>query len=86
VNEVFVRSTPNPMPIGQRYGSTDLLLPFESRHYSHQSLVTRARALVHYYRMEWNDLAVYGFVTLSMGDLVFGVSVGGFLFFFYEGG
>jgi hypothetical protein len=31
---VSVRSTPNPMPIGQRYGSTDLLLPFESRHYS----------------------------------------------------
>jgi hypothetical protein len=36
--------------------------------------------------MEWNGLAVYGFVTLSMGDLVFGVSVDGFLFFFCEGG
>ena len=31
------------MPTGQRYGGTDLLLPFESRHYSHshQSLVTK---------------------------------------------
>ena len=38
----------HPQSNAQRYGSTDLLLPFESRHYSHQSLVTRARALVHY--------------------------------------
>ena len=40
VNEVSVRSSSNPMPTGQRYGGKDLLLPFESRHYSHQSLVT----------------------------------------------
>ena len=40
VNEVSVRSSSNPMPIGQRYGGKDLLLPFESRHHSHQSLVT----------------------------------------------
>ena len=40
VNEVSVRSSSNPMPTGQRYGGEDLLLPFESRHYSHQSLVT----------------------------------------------
>ena len=40
VNEVFVRSSSNPMPTRQRYGGKDLLLPFESRHYSHQSLVT----------------------------------------------
>ena len=39
VNEVSVRSSSNPMPTGQRYGGKDLLLPFESRHYSHQSLV-----------------------------------------------
>ena len=38
VNEVFVQSSSNPMPTGQRYGGEDLLLPFESRHYSHQSL------------------------------------------------
>ena len=30
VNEVSVRSSSNPMPIGQRYGGKDLLLPFES--------------------------------------------------------
>ena len=41
VNEVSVRSSFNPMPTGQRYGGKDLLLPFESKHYSHQSLVTR---------------------------------------------
>ena len=46
MNEVSVRSTPNPMPTGQRYGSIDLLLPFESRHYSHQSLVTRAKMVI----------------------------------------
>ena len=40
VNEVSVRSSSNLMPTGQRYGGEDLLLPFESRHYSHQSLVT----------------------------------------------
>ena len=33
VNKVSIRSTPNPMPTGQRYGSIDLLLPFGSRHY-----------------------------------------------------
>jgi hypothetical protein len=45
VNEVSVRSSSNPMPTGQRYGGEDLLLPFESRHYSHQSLVTRTKVV-----------------------------------------
>jgi hypothetical protein len=43
VNEVSVRSSSNPMPTGQRNGGEDLLLPFESRHYNHQSLVTRTK-------------------------------------------
>jgi hypothetical protein len=43
VNEVSVRFSSNPMPTGQRYGGKDLLLPFESRHYGHQSLVTRTK-------------------------------------------
>ena len=36
MNEVSVRSSSNPMSTGQRYGGKDILLPFESRHYSHQ--------------------------------------------------
>jgi hypothetical protein len=43
VNEVSVRSSSNPMPTGQRYEGKDLLLPFESRHYSRQSLVTKTK-------------------------------------------
>ena len=36
VNEVSVRSTPRPMPTGQRNRGIELLPPFESRHYSHK--------------------------------------------------
>jgi hypothetical protein len=35
VNEVYVQSSSNPMPTGERYGGKDLLLPFESRHCHH---------------------------------------------------
>ena len=34
------------MPTGQRYRVTDLLLPFESRHYSHHSPVTRTKMVI----------------------------------------
>jgi hypothetical protein len=57
VNWVSVGSTPNPMPTGQRYGSKDLLLPFESRHYSHQSPVTGAIMVI---------ITILGFINISL--------------------
>ena len=70
MNEVSVRSSSNPMPTGQRYGGEDLLLPFESRHYSHQSQVTKVKQDGRFVTMLWVAKSLVHLLLCGVGWLI----------------